>query len=140
MSVTPGVRALVLYEGSTLDRTATFYTDAAQTTPKNLTGWTARMHVRKDYGSDLLLEIASGTLTPGPSAKALVMGGAAGTVRIYAGSSLMAALNHSDFGAVLEDGETLYKGVWDLELTNPASEVFRYLMGEVLFSREVTVV
>jgi len=140
MSIIPkkGER-LDLYEGSTFDETWTFYEDD-EVTLLNLTGWSAALKVRANYDSPTaLLEIASGALTPGPSAKAIVVGNAAGTLRIYVGSTLMAALNEADFTETAdEEGEPVYSGVWDLELTNTASEAFRYVMGPAFFSPEAT--
>jgi hypothetical protein len=104
----------------------------------DLTTWTAELKVRQTYDSVVLLTVASGALTEGPNASALELGGTAGTVRIYVGSTLMAALAASDFEEVTEDGETLYRGRWDLELVNANAERFRYAMGTVTFSPEVT--
>lgn len=140
MSVIPkkGVR-LDLYEGSTFDRTLTFYTDAAATMLKNLTGYTAALQVKKDFASDAILSITNGALTEGPSVKAIVVGDAAGTLRIYVGSTLMAALNADQFTAEpQDDGSTRYVGVWDLEVANAAGERFRYIQGQAVFSQEVT--
>ena len=138
MGITPGVAQLNLYEGSTYDSTLTIYTDRARTILKDLTGFSAALQVKKDYDSAALLTVTSGSLTPGPTAKALVLGGAAGTIRRYIGSTHMAALNAGDFEEEDDEGETIYTGVWDLELTNADGEVFRYVMGDVRFSREVT--
>jgi hypothetical protein len=138
MSIIPAVFDLPLYKGSTVDETWTFYEDAAGTVPMDLTTWTAELKVRQTYDSVVLLTVASGALTEGPNASALELGGTAGTVRIYVGSTLMAALSAAQFEEVTEDGETLYRGRWDLELINANAERFRYAMGTVTFSPEVT--
>ena len=134
---------LVLYEGSTFDETWTFYEDD-EVTLMDLTGWGAELKVAADWphlGSPILLAIANGALTPGPTAKAILIGDAAGTARIYVGSTVMAALNAADFtNTPDEEGNPVYTGKWDLELIKPVTlERFRYAMGEVSLSPEVTV-
>lgn len=86
--------------------------------PINLTGYTARMHIRRrlaDVDTQLVLTTENGRL---------VLGGAAGTVRI-----------------VMLPVETaaLLSGVYDLELVAPVTGVVTRLMsGKVRVSAEVT--
>jgi hypothetical protein len=133
---------LDLFEGSTFDETWTVYEDD-EVTLTNLTGWGAELKVAADWphlGSPILLAVANGALVEGPTAKAIVVGDALGTLRIYVGSTIMAALNAADFTTVTEEGETSYTGKWDIELIKPVTlERFRYAMGPVTFSPEVTV-
>lgn len=137
MSIIPAKNVtLTLYEGSTLDETFAF-TDA-EGNALDLTGWSAEIKVRKDFDATPTLEIASGALTPGPSAKAILVDVSAGTARVYVGSTLMAALNAEQFTETNDEGDIVFTGVWDFELVNPTLERFRYVMGPVVFSREVT--
>lgn len=138
MSVIPQKNErLDLYEGSTFDETWEFQEDDGS--EMDLTGWSAELKVRMDPTSAVILAITSGVLTPGPSASAIELGGTAGTARIYVGSTVMAALDAGSFLSVpQEDGSVVYQGVWDLELVNPDGERFRYVMGPVIFSPEVT--
>lgn len=140
MSIIPATRNLTLYQGSTFDVTLTFYTDAARTTLKDLTGYTAALQARKTYAAtEKLLDLTNGTLSATPAEDVLVMGGAAGTIRIYVRDETMAALNADDFTATAEaDGSTTYSGVWDLELTNALGETSRYVRGAVTLEPEVT--
>ncbi len=127
---------LELYQGSTFDETWTFQDEDGVVI--SLTGWSAALKVRADYTTAPILALASAAFTP-PAADGIVMGGAAGTIRIYVRDETTAALAAASFTTVTEDdGTVTYTGVWDLELTNPAGETFRYVMGTALFSREVT--
>lgn len=137
MSIIPAQdERLDLFEGSTFDETWTFKDEDDALI--DLTSWGAALTVRATYDGPPLLEITSGALTPGPTAKAILLGGTAGTARIYVGSTIMAALNASAFDAVKEHGETTFQGVWDIELINVALERFRYAMGPAVFSPEAT--
>ncbi|MBA2323549.1 MAG: hypothetical protein H0V92_05875 [Pseudonocardiales bacterium] len=140
MSIIPAKNvALDLYEGSTLDRTFTFYTDAARTLLKDLTGYTAALQVRATYASgSALLSVVNGALADPPTSDVLVMGGVAGTVRLYVRDETMAALDVGSFTEVRDGDDLTYQGVWDLEMTNPAGETSRYLMGPAYFSQEAT--
>ena len=140
MSIIPakGV-TLDFYEGSTFDETWTFYEDD-EITLLDLSGWDAAMKVRKTYdAATAAISLAGVALAVGPNASGIEMGGVDGTVRVYIGSTIMAALDEAEFTAVtLEDGSTQYQGVWDLELINPGGEVFRYAMGTAIFWPEAT--
>jgi hypothetical protein len=130
-------RRIDLYEGSTFDRTWTITKSDGDL--RDLTGWSAALQVRKDFASATkLLDLASAVFTP-PAADGIVLGGTAGTVRVYVRDETMAALNAADFDSETDnDGAVTYFGVWDLELTNPAGETFRYMQGRAFFSPEVT--
>jgi hypothetical protein len=139
VSIIPATERLDLYEGHTLDETWTFYEDEDQTELTDFSGWSAALKVRKDYdAAAALISLTDLAFTP-PADSGIVMGGTAGTVRIYAKDELMAALNAADFTAELQDdGSTLYTGVWDLQLTNTAGETNTYVRGKAYFYREAT--
>lgn len=87
--------------------------------PINLTGFTARMQVRKKYSDTnalLTLTTETGEIT---------LGGAAGTVDLAA-------------PATATEDVTVQCGVYDLELRNAAGVVTRLLQGNVTISPEVT--
>lgn len=142
MSVIPATGVLLrLFQGSTLDKTLTFYTTPAKTTLKDLTDYAAALMVRKDFSpaSPVLLSLTDiVAIDDPPTLSGLVIGDALGTVRIYATDEKMAAIALEGFRQSCEDGEIMGTGVWDLELTNPDGETSRYVMGPVEFSPEVT--
>lgn len=94
----------------------------------NLSNWKARMQIRKKAGGDLLLDLRSDPADPAFRANAkLVITAATGTVAVYIGATVTAALASN--------------GVYDLELaslTDP-EEVERLVEGTVTLSKEVTV-
>jgi hypothetical protein len=139
VSIIPATERLDIYEGHTLDETWTFYEDEDQTELTDFSGWEAALKVRKDYdAATALLSIVSLAFTP-PAQDGIVMGGTAGTVRLYVKDETTALLNAADFTAELQDdGSTLYTGVWDLQLTNPTDETFTYARGKAYFYREAT--
>ena len=88
-------------------------------TPVNLTGYTARMQIRKTVKStDPLISL---TTTNGR----ITLGGAQGTVTLE-----IAAEDTADF--------TTFCGVYDLEVEASDGTVTRLLEGQVEISREVT--
>lgn len=107
----------------TIEQGATFtypliYKDS-EGTPVNLTGYTARMQVRRSKASDvavLTLTTENGSIT---------LGGAAGTINVVASAENTAAI-------------TIKVGVYDLELVSPSGNVKRLIEGEVTISQEVT--
>lgn len=87
--------------------------------PIDLTNYDARMQVRKKYSSTTaLIEATTGN-------GKITLGGALGTILIE--------LEPADS----EDITDKY-GVYDLELINPSSQVYRILKGVVTFDPEVT--
>lgn len=87
-------------------------------TPINLTGFTARMQIRKSVSAAATL--ADLTTSNG----GITLGGVAGTITL--------ALTAAQTGAMTSGG------VYDLEIVNGAGFVSRILQGAVLFSKEVT--
>lgn len=139
MSIIPGDASIELYQGSTFDETWTFYDDDAETEPTDLTGWSAALTFRKAFGEAAILALTSSVFTP-PAADGIVMGGTAGTVRIYVRDETLAAISHADWtngSATGRDAAGPFSGIWQLELTNTDGETFRFLQGDVTFSREV---
>lgn len=87
--------------------------------PVDITGWTARMMVKRRYGDTAPL--LSFTTENG----AIVLGGAAGTVEV---TGL----------ATLTDDIPAKPGVWDIELESPTGYVKRLLEGPAVITPEVT--
>jgi hypothetical protein len=87
-------------------------------TPKDLTGYTARMQVRRRHSDpDILLEFTTEN-------GAIILGGAAGTISIVG-------------LATLTDDVSVKQGVYDLELVN-GTDVDRIVEGSVEITPEVT--
>lgn len=85
----------------------------------NLTGYTARMHMREelaDISTVLILTTENGRIT---------LGGVLGTITLQ--------ISNIDTSAI-----SACSGVYDLELISSAGVVTRLLEGDVLFSNEVT--
>ena len=111
---------ITLEQGATFDKTLTWQdssTDPA--TAINLTGYTAKMEIRKKY-TDAAAQV---TLT---HASGITLGGAAGTIRIILSNTFTSSLP-ADFS-----------GVYDLELTSGAGIVTRLVQGSVSVSPEAT--
>jgi hypothetical protein len=104
-------------QGATFNRTIV-WKDSSED-PVNLTGYTARMQVRKTVNSDTT--ILSLTTENGK----IALGGALGTITLTLAPA---------------DTETLesFCGVYDLELKSGSDFVTRLLEGQVTISREVT--
>lgn len=98
--------------------TITWYTNTAKTTAKNITGYTARMAIRRKQSDTAALA----DLT---SSSGITMGGSAGTIVIKLTSSQTA-------------GITPGPGVWDLELIDGSGIVTRFVEGTCSFTPSVT--
>lgn len=86
--------------------------------PIDITGYTARMQVRRRHTSDTtMLEFTS-------AAGDITLGGAAGTIVVSADAPLT--------------GETARSAVYDIELVSPAGVITRLLEGDVTITPEVT--
>lgn len=102
--------------GATLDRTFEYKDNAGAAI--NLTGYTARMQVRdKADATVAILDLKSTSGT-------IVLGGAAGTVRLLMPEAQMRAI-------------TVTEGVYDLDLVS-GSTVIKFLAGDVEFTPRVT--
>lgn len=108
----------------TIEQGATFQLSliwkASTGTPINLTGYTARMQVRRKYNSDLPL--LSFTTENG----AITLGGVAGTINV------------SGLATLTDDLPAPAPGVYDLEMIGPTGLVTRLVQGGVYISPEVT--
>lgn len=89
-------------------------------TPVNLTGYTARMQVRRKYTSETPL--LSFTTENG----AIVLGGAAGTITV------------TGMATLTDDLPAPAPGVYDLELVSPSGIVTRLVQGGAFITPEVT--
>ncbi len=85
----------------------------------DLTGYTARMHVRED------VESSTAFITLTTENGGIALGGTAGTITLSMTAAATAALTQS-------------KGVYDLELVSGGGSVTRLLEGIVHIRREVT--
>ena len=113
-----GLYNIVADQGATLSRTITWKDSAKRAI--NITGYTARMHVRTTVdASTTLLELTTENTR-------LVLGGAAGTVTISVPASVTANLTPGIH-------------VYDLELVAPVSGVVnRLIQGNFVVRPEVT--
>jgi hypothetical protein len=101
---------LKIDQGATFRKSVTWKTGPAPGTAVNLTGCTARMHIRSEIKSPtVLVELttANGGIT---------LGGAAGTVDLYLSDDATAAI-------------TWTSGVYDLEVEFASGDVRRLLYG-----------
>jgi len=106
---------LQIPKGATFDVTLTWKN--ADRTPKNLTGYTAKLQVRESIGSTLLLEMST-------SNGKIILGGAAGTIQLLLSAAETAAL-------------TWDEGIYDLFITGP-SGTRKLLKGTVTAADSVT--
>jgi hypothetical protein len=114
----PGVLNITIYQGATWNLTLTWKTGDPPTVV-NLTGYTARMHVRRKIGDNqitIALTTSNGRIT---------LGGSNGTIALQ----ITAA-----------DTTPLYAGdyVYDLELVAASGYVTRLVQGRCAISGEVT--
>lgn len=117
---TPAKLKFTIYQGATFRKRLTW--TAPGGTPIDLTGCTARMQVRSEVESlDVLLELTTEN-------GGITLGGAAGTVELYAGATATSAI-------------TWQSGVFDLEIVFPGAspdDVDRIAQGSISVSPEVT--
>lgn len=113
--MTPGVLNLACPQGATFTRTLTWKIDGAAV---NLTGYTARMQVRKSASS-------ATTYVSLTSSSGITLGGAAGTITIS-----ISAAQTSD----IPEGAYVY----DLELVSSGGVVTRLVGGKFSVTAEVT--
>ena len=110
----PATYNVLMPQGATFDRT---FTLAIDSTPVNLTGYTAALKVRETAASeDAVISLATGS--------GITLGGAAGTI---------ALLIDADTAATVPAGDYVY----DLELY-ATSQTTRLLQGSWTVSGEVT--
>ena len=115
--MTAGVKNIIIEQGATFIWNLTW--KDSNGSPIDLSSYTARMQVRKNYNaSDTLLSLTS-------VAGDIVLGGAAGTIAITATATMTSEINSR-------------VGVYDLELISPTGTVKRLLQGDVTINPEVT--
>lgn len=112
---------IYIEQGATFFLGFTWY-DGPDTTapPKDLTGWVARMQVRRTQGTPPLVdassEVGNGKIT---------LGGATGRIEVKL----------SDEDTDLMDAKS---ALYDLEVEDPAGDVYRLLQGKVTISPNIT--
>ena len=115
--MTAAVRDLVIEQG------ATFYQPLrwkdSNGDPIDLTNYTARMQIRRNYETDVV--ITELTTENGR----IELGGAAGTINLIIPAAITEALDFSE-------------AVYDLELEDQDGHLTRLLQGQMTLSREVT--
>ena len=116
---TPAKLKYVIYQGATFRKRLTWTGPAPTNTPVDLTGCTARMHVRarlEDAATLIVLTTENSRVT---------LGGTAGTVDLF--------ISDEDTSAIAWTA-----GVWDLEISHPSGDVTRLAQGSISVSKEVT--
>ena len=109
---------LLIEQGATFQKTLTWKA-GTPAVPVNLTGCTARMHIREEVASAdpfISLTTENGGIT---------LGGVAGTIVLYISPTATAAF-------------TWLTGVYDLEIVFSPTDVRRLVYGPVTVSQEVT--
>lgn len=113
---TPPVNAtLVIHQGATWEKRWRI-TDPTAGTPRDLTGWTARGHIRADHASTATLYEWTGSA---------ISCSADGYVTVTVVPAVSSAWTWRD-------------AVYDVELVDPAGQVVRIAQGAVRVSAEVT--
>jgi hypothetical protein len=113
----PAKLKFTIYQGATF-RKRLIWRDSAGVAI-NLTGCTARMHIRAKQAD------ATPLLTLTTENSRITLGGIAGTTDLF--------ISDDDTTAI-----TWTAGVWDLEIEHPAGDVTRLAEGSIAVSKEVT--
>lgn len=116
-------------QGATWSKQLTWKDDSGA--PINLTGYLARMQIRKSY-SDGSAQIS---LT---SSSGIVLGGSAGTIAITITDELTAALVIDYSQLFMQNGKKALQYWYDLELESAGGVVTRLLQGSAFIYPEVT--
>ena len=113
---------ICIFQGATFDQVI-YYETGSPSTPVNLTGFTAKMHIRsKPESKALILELST---QAGNNRITLNYGSQNGAIRLFISATDTANLSVCD------------KAVYDLELYN-GGVTTRILQGNVIISPEVT--
>jgi hypothetical protein len=115
---------ITIEQGATFDETFTWNDSAGA--PMNLTGFTGLMMLREE-GKDGTLTFTFST-SPASIDGSIILGGAAGTIRLLASFTLTGGIPKGRYA-------------YDLELTDPAptpDKVYRLMEGFITVSREAT--
>lgn len=110
---------ITIYQGETFSKVFTWKTGDPKN-PVDLTGYTARMQIRKKYGSTVVL-LSLTTENGG-----VTLGGVAGTIILNISAADTSSIDWT-------------AGVYDLELISAGGIVKRLLQGTIKISPEVTV-
>lgn len=124
LSLLPGKLTFKFKKGSTFRPVLTL-TDKATAQPLDLTGCTARMHVRSEADASQTLHTLDTETATADGVNQIVLGGAAGTVALR-----ITAAESSAFDWL--------QGVYDLEIVWPDGTVTSYLEGTMIPLTEVT--
>lgn len=124
-----GVYDIHIDQGANWSLSLTWKDDTG--TPVNLTGYTARMQIRKAY-SDSTVKLS---LT---SSSGIVLGGVAGTVAISATKTQTAGISVDYLSLFYHNDKPSQKMVYDLELETSGGVVTRLLQGVAFIYPEVT--
>lgn len=101
-------------------------------TPVNLTGYTARLQIRKSY------DASATKLSLTSSGGGIVLGGSAGTVNITATKTLTTAIALDYLSLFWNDDKQAQRMVYDLEMESSGGVVTRLLQGAAFVYPEVT--
>ncbi len=122
----PGQLNLVVQQGDTYTMQLTWTNPPTGTqttgTPVDLTGCTANMQVRQNYGEPVILALSSSQLTTNGSG--LSLGGTAGTITI---------------NITPADTQTLQSGLYDIEVEFPNGSIQTPVGGSLTVNPGVTV-
>lgn len=118
MSISPGLKDFVIYQGATWRHTLTWKMGDTAPHPVNLTGYTARMNACRRHMANATPFITLTTENGG-----IILGGAEGTITLLLSAEATAVLHEN--------------GIYDLELEDNSGIVTRLLMGNILISKEV---
>lgn len=97
----------------------TYYTDSTQTTPVNLTGYTAALQLRSEPSD------TTAVLSLSSPSSGIVITGATGLISVHATAAQTGAISEGYY-------------YYDLEITSSTSIVTRLIQGQVLVSPQVT--
>tara|TARA_B100001123_G_C15322004_1_gene1028251 strand:- start:2716 stop:3087 length:372 start_codon:yes stop_codon:yes gene_type:complete len=119
-----GIHHLTCDQGSTFRKTITMK-QSDGTTNVDLTGYTARMKIKEEYGGTLIKSLTSAT------GQGLTVGGSAGTPT---NGEIDIEISATDTAAMTPN--TI--GVYDLEIASSGGVVDRVLQGKFIITPEVT--
>lgn len=130
ITIAPAKLDFSVRKGSTLRRTLTWYSDpvwldaretqldVANSTPLDLSGYTARMQVRAKTGNQVVFDLTTEN-------GGLTLGGAAGTITFF--------ISHVD-----TDNPSSDKNVYDLEIVDLTGDVIPLVAGAFVLVNQVT--
>lgn len=117
---------LYIEQGATFRRTWRWserLEDGTAGSPIDLTGWMARMQIRRTQGSPAVISLS--TFAISPAVPGITLGGALGTISVHM---------TDDQTDLLTPKTALY----DLELESPSGDVHRFLQGKITVDPNIT--